>query len=86
MDPNPEQLTAAALRLPAAERARVAEALLASLDAEDAGWEAEWLAEAERRDRAADADPTRIRPAADVFAAARASLSAGAGSDAAAGR
>lgn len=78
MDLNPEQLTAAALRLPPAERARVAEALLASLEAEDAGWEAEWLAEAERRDRAADTDPTRVRPAADVFAAVRASLDEGA--------
>lgn len=72
MDWNPEQLTSAALRLPAAERARIAEALLVSLESEDASWEAEWLAEAERRSRAADADPTRLRPASDVFADLRA--------------
>lgn len=71
MDWNPEQLTSAALRLPAADRARIAEALLVSLEAEDTTWEAEWLAEAERRSRAAAADPARVRPAADVFAALR---------------
>lgn len=71
MDWNPEQLTSAALRLPPAERARIAEALLASLESEDATWEAEWLAEAERRNRAAEADPSQVRPAAEVFAALR---------------
>lgn len=71
MDWNPEQLTSAALRLPAADRARMAEALLVSLEGEDATWEAEWLAEAGRRSRAADADPARVRPAAAVFAALR---------------
>ena len=74
MDLDPTQLTAAILRLPLAERARLAEVLLSSLEGEDASWEAEWLAEAERRDRAADADPTRVRPAADVVAAVRAEL------------
>lgn len=71
MDWNPEQLTSAALRLPAAERARIAESLLDSLDMEDATWEAEWLAEAERRNAAASADPSRVRPAAEVFATLR---------------
>ena len=71
MDWNPDQLTAAALQLPAAERAQIAEALLASLDAEDPLWEAAWLAEAERRDAAAEADPTRVRLAAEVFASLR---------------
>lgn len=76
MDWNPEQLTSAALRLPAAERARIAEALLDSLDADDATWEAEWLAEAERRNAAADADPSRVQPAAEVFATLRGRFSA----------
>lgn len=47
MDLNSEQLTAAALQLPSAERARVAEALIASLDLEGMRWDAEWLAEAD---------------------------------------
>lgn len=76
MDLNPEQLTSAVLRLPASDRARIAEALLASLETEDTSWEAEWLAEAERRSRAADADPSRVRPTADVFAALRERLQA----------
>jgi hypothetical protein len=42
--------------------------LLVSLETEDATWEAAWLAEAERRSNAADADPTRVRPADAVFA------------------
>lgn len=71
MDWSPEQLASAALRLPAADRARLAEALLVSLEAEDATWEAEWLAEAERRSHAADADPPRVQLAAAVFAAMR---------------
>lgn len=84
MDLNSEQLTAAALRLPSAERARVAEALIASLDPEDMGWDAEWLAETERRDRATDA--TDIRPVGDVLAEIRAALSSLANSDATAKR
>lgn len=68
MDLNFEQLTAAALRLPSAERARVAEALIASLDL-DMGWEADWIAEAERRDRTTDA--ADIRPASEVLAEVR---------------
>jgi len=79
MDLNFEQLTAAALRLPSAERARVAEALIASLDLEDMGWGAEWVAEAERRDRTTDA--ADIRPASEVFAEVRAALQAVASSD-----
>ena len=45
-----DQLESAALQLPASERARLAERLIASLD-EDAEVEQEWLLEAERRDR-----------------------------------
>ena len=74
MDLDPTQLTAAVLRLPPGERARLAEVLLTSLEGEDASWEAEWLAEAERRDRAADADPRRVRSAAAVLDAVRAEL------------
>jgi putative addiction module component (TIGR02574 family) len=81
VDLDPTQLTAAVLRLPPAERARLAEVLLSSLEGEDASWEAAWLAEAERRDQAADADPTRVRPAADVIAAVRAELEAAARSE-----
>jgi hypothetical protein len=80
MDLNFEQLTAAALRLPSAERARVAEALIASLDLEDMGWDADWLAEAERRDRTSDA--ADVRPASEVLAEVRAALLAVASSDA----
>ena len=67
MDRNSDRVTDAALRLPPAERARIAELLLASLEGEAAGWEREWRAEAERRLQAAEADPTRIRPASPVF-------------------
>lgn len=48
-----------------------------SLETEDATWEAEWLAEAERRSNAADADPTRVRPADAVFASLWERFSAG---------
>ena len=84
MDLNSEQLTAAALRLPSAERARVAEALIASLDLEDLGWDADWLAEVERRDRSTDA--TDIRPVGEVFAEIRAALSSIANANATAKR
>ena len=79
MDLNSEQLTAAALRLPSAERARVAEALIASLDIEDAGWDSDWRAEAERRDRATGENGAQS--ANEVFAEIRAALSALAQSD-----
>ena len=72
MDLNSEQLTAAALRLPSAERARIAEALIASLDLEDLGWDADWLSEAELRDRTAAAGDTRA--AGEVFTELRAAL------------
>lgn len=87
MDFTPETLTAVALGLPAPDRARIAEALLDSLDtldAADAGHDAELLAEAERRDRALAADPGSGRPASAVFAGARARLATGEFADAAA--
>lgn len=71
MDDSTEKLTNAVLGLPPADRAKIAEALLVSLEAEDAAWQAGWLAEAARRSRAAESDPSRVRPAAETFAAVR---------------
>lgn len=71
MDESTEKLTSAALRLPPADRAKLAEALLVSLEGEDPSWEAAWLVEAARRSRAASADPSRVRSAAETFAAVR---------------
>jgi hypothetical protein len=71
MDESTEKLTSAALRLPPADRAKLAEALLVSLEGEDPSWEAAWLGEAARRSRAANADPSRVRTAADTLAVVR---------------
>ncbi len=71
MDDSTKELTSAALRLPPADRAKIAEALLVSLEAEDITWEAAWLVEAARRSRAADGDPSRVRPASEMFSAVR---------------
>jgi len=70
-----DELEAEALKLAPRERARLAERLLRSLenlsDEENARL---WAAEAERRDRACDANPSIGRPADDVFRDARARL------------
>lgn len=71
MDDSTDELTKAALQLSPADRARLAEALLVSLEAEGAAWESAWLAEAVRRSQALDADPSRGAPAAEVFATVR---------------
>lgn len=71
MDESTDQLLIALLSLPPADRAKIAEALLVSLEAEDAAWQAGWLAEAARRSRAAASDPSRVRPAAETLAAVR---------------
>lgn len=71
MDESTDKLLGAVLRLPPAERAKIAEALLVSVEAEDAAWLAGWLAEVARRSRAADGDPSRVHPAAETFAAVR---------------
>ena len=72
---NLPDLEAEALKLPAAERARLAERLLESLDALSEEENARlWIEEAARRDAELDADPSRGRPAADVFRDARARL------------
>lgn len=72
---NLPDLEAEALKLPVAERARLAQALLESLDtlSEDEHRRL-WTEEAARRDAELDADPSRGRPAADVFRDARARL------------
>ena len=72
---NLPDLEAEALKLPVAERARLAQTLLESLDvlSEDEHRRL-WTEEAARRDAELDADPSRGRPAADVFRDARARL------------
>jgi putative addiction module component (TIGR02574 family) len=70
--PDPET---EALKLPAADRARLAETLLESLDAlTDEENRQLWIEEARRRDAELDTDPSRGRPAEDVFRDARARL------------
>lgn len=72
---NLPDLTTEALKLPVADRARLAEALLESLDAlSEEENRRLWIEEARRRDAELDADPSRGRPAADVFRDARARL------------
>lgn len=64
-----------ALKLPVEERARLAETLLASLDALSQGERRrEWTDEAARRDAELDAVPNRGRPVDEVFQQARARL------------
>lgn len=64
-----------ALKLPVTERARLAETLLESLDvlSEDEHRRL-WADEAARRDAELDADPSRGRPADEVFRDARSRL------------
>jgi len=72
---NVLDLEAEALKLPVGERARLAEVLLSSLDSlSEEEHRRVWTEEAARRDAELDADPTRGRPAADVFRDARARL------------
>ena len=68
-------LEAEALKLPVTDRARLAETLVESLDAlTDEENRRLWTEEARRRDAELDADPSRGRPAEDVFRDARARL------------
>ena len=68
-------LESAALKLPVADRARLAEALLESLDAlTDEENRRLWIEEATRRDVELDQDPSLGRAAEDVFREARARL------------
>ena len=69
---NFPDLETEALKLPTTERARLAETLLESLDALSAEeHDRLWTEEALRRDAELDADPSRARPADDVFRTAR---------------
>jgi putative addiction module component (TIGR02574 family) len=72
---NLPDLETEALKLPVADRARLAETLLESLDTlTDEENRRLWIEEARRRDAELDADPSRGRPAEDVFRDARARL------------
>lgn len=68
-----EVLEAEALKLGTAERARLVEHLIASLD-EDSEIEEAWAAEVERRIEAVEAGSVQLIPAVDVIAQARATL------------
>ena len=72
---NLPDLETEALKLPVADRARLAERLLESLDAlsEDEHRRL-WVEEATRRDADLDEHPSRGRAAEDVFRDARARL------------
>ena len=59
-----EQIERELLKLPAAERARLAERLIASLD-EDAEVNRAWIEEARRRDEELDSGAVRALPLAD---------------------
>lgn len=68
-------LEAEALKLDPADRARLAAKLLESLDAlSEEENERLWVEEATRRDAELDANPSRGRPAEDVFRDAKARL------------
>jgi putative addiction module component (TIGR02574 family) len=68
-----EVLEAEALKLGAADRARLVEHLIACLD-EDTEIEEAWAAEVERRMEAVDTGSAELIPAADQIARARAAL------------
>jgi len=64
------------LELDPKDRAHLAQRILVSLESlSEAEIEALWLEEADRRDQALDADPSRSIPGADVLREARALLS-----------
>lgn len=65
-----DQLEQEALSLPAEQRARLAERLIASLDAE-AEIDKTWLAEAKRRDAELDSGAVAVIPMEDALASAR---------------
>jgi putative addiction module component (TIGR02574 family) len=68
-----ETLEAEALKLTVAERAKLAEHLIASLD-EDSEIEEAWAAETDRRIAEIEAGTARLIPAAEAIARARAAL------------
>lgn len=68
-----ETLEAEALKLTTAERAKLAEHLIASLD-EDSEIEEAWAAEVERRIADIEAGTVQMIPAAEAIASARAAI------------
>jgi putative addiction module component (TIGR02574 family) len=75
MDARFEEIVASAMKLPERERVRLAQELIASLDAEiEPDVEALWLAEAERRLEELRSGKTRGVPAEEAFARARRAL------------
>ncbi len=68
-----EELEAEALKLGVAERARLAEHLIASLD-EDSEIDEAWAVEIERRIESLDKDSVDLVPAAEAVARTRAAL------------
>jgi len=75
MDARFEEIVASALKLPARERVRLAQDLIASLDKDvDPDAEALWLAEAERRLEELRSGKVRGVPADEAFARARNAL------------
>lgn len=71
-----ERIVAEALELSAADRCRLAEQLLASLE-EDDEIAAAWAVEVERRIDALERGETSARPVDEVIAAARARIAGG---------
>ena len=65
---NPDSLEAQLLRLPASDRARLAELLLGSLEEPEPDVDAAWAAEAERRYAELAAGQVAGIPAEQVFA------------------
>ena len=74
MKVSPEQLQAELLQLPADVRARLAEALLASLDEPDAELDIAWGEEAERRSEEIRSGKVTPIPATEARARARSKL------------
>lgn len=71
---TPEQLEAELLQLPPSVRARLAEALLDSLEEADTAIDAAWAEEAERRYEELRAGTVKGVPVAEALAKARARL------------
>lgn len=66
-----DQIEQELMKLPAADRARLAERLIASLD-KDAEVEAAWLAEVRRRDEELESGEVEAIPVEDALTAIRA--------------
>ena len=72
---GPEELKAEALRLPPEARAKLAHALLESLEElSETEIESLWVEEALRRDKEFDDGKVPLRPASEVFKEARSKL------------